>query len=101
MAHYAFLDENNIVTEVITGVDENTIIDGLTPEQAYSALRNQPCLRTSYNGKIRGNFAGVGYSYLPDLDIFIYPKCHEEAVINTETAQWDCPSLEHVNNRAY
>lgn len=99
MAHYAFLDENNIVTEVITGVDENTVIDGLTPEEWYGNYRGQKCLRTSYNGTIRGNYAGVGYSYMPDFDIFIYPQCHPEAVLEVETAQWDCTSTEHVTNR--
>ena len=95
MAHYAFLDENNIVTEVITGKDETEIIDGLTPEQWYSAYRDQPCIRTSYNGKIRGNYAGIGFSYFPDFDIFMPPKCHDEAILNVENATWDCPNEGH------
>lgn len=71
MAHYAFLDENNIVTEVITGVDETELLDGLPPEEWYGNFRGQKCVRTSYNGKIRGCYAGIGYRYDEKLDIFI------------------------------
>ena len=71
MAHYAFLDENNIVTEVIVGIDENELIDDLTPEQWYAEFRGQPCVRTSYNSNIRGTYAGLGMTYNPDEDIFI------------------------------
>lgn len=95
MAHYAFLDEDNIVTEVITGKDETETIDGLTPEQWYSAFRDQVCIRTSYNAKIRGNYAGIGYSYLPDFDIFMPPKCHDEAILDVESAKWECVNKDH------
>jgi len=63
MAHYAFLDSNNIVTEVIAGRDEGTL--GIDWEQFYASERGQTCVRTSYNGRIRKNFAGIGYSYNP------------------------------------
>jgi hypothetical protein len=72
MAHYAFLDTNNRVTEVIVGVQETELIDGKTPEEFYSTFRNQTCVRTSYNGNIRKQYAGIGYTYDDaDLDIFI------------------------------
>jgi len=74
MAHYAFLDENNIVTEVIVGKDENEIIDGVTPEEWYGNFRNQVCKRTSYNSRIRGTYAGIGYLYNQEEDIFIAPQ---------------------------
>ena len=74
MAHYAFLDHELIVTEVIVGKDETEIIDGLTPENWYAQFRGQTCVRTSYNSKIRGTYAGIGYSYDPDEDIFITPQ---------------------------
>jgi len=74
MAHYAFLDENNIVTEVIVGIDETELIEGKEPEVWYSEFRGQTCKRTSYNGTIRKNYAGIGYSYDPELDAFIAPK---------------------------
>lgn len=74
MAHYAFLDKNNVVTEVITGVDENELIDGVTPEEWYATFRGQRCVRTSYNNRIRKQFAGIGYSYIEDADVFVAPK---------------------------
>lgn len=95
MAHYAFLDENNIVTEVIPGKDETELIDGLTPEEWYGNYRGQKCVRTSYNARIRGNYAGIGFTYLKDSDIFVSPQCHEGAILNTKTAQWDCPEEVH------
>jgi len=60
MAHYAFLDENNIVTEVITGIDETETIEGLDTETWYANFRGQTCKRTSYSNSYRGNYAGVG-----------------------------------------
>jgi len=73
MAHYAFLDKNNIVTEVIVGIDETETIEGLDPETWYGNFRNQTCKRTSYNHNIRGRFAGVGFTYDPTNDIFVEP----------------------------
>jgi hypothetical protein len=71
MAHYAFLDENNIVTEVIVGIDETETIEGLDTETWYGDFRKQKCVRTSFNGKIRGKFAGIGDTYDPVNDLFI------------------------------
>jgi len=96
MAHYAFLDENNIVTEVITGIDETQTIEGLNTEIWYENFRGQTCKRTSYNNNIRGNYAGIGYTYLPLEDIFMPPKCHAEAVLNAVAAKWDCDNEEHT-----
>ena len=96
MAHYAFLDENNIVTEVIVGIDENEFIEGKSPEIWYGEFRNQKCVRTSYNAKIRKNYASVGFSYNEILDGFIPPKCHKEAILDPEICQWNCESAEHV-----
>jgi len=97
MAYYAFLDESNIVTEVIYGIDETELIDGLTPEIWYGNFRNQKCLRTSYNGKIRFNYAGVGYLYDPIDDAYIapMPTCgHEELFLNN-LKRWECSNVEH------
>jgi hypothetical protein len=96
MAHYAFLDDNNIVTEVIVGKDESEIIDGLSPEEWYAQFRNQTCVRTSYSSSIRFNFAGIGYSYDPVDDAFIPPApCdHEELQLNNKK-QWECTNGEH------
>ena len=68
MAHYAFINEQNIVTEVIVGRDEN---EGVDWESHYAEIRGQRCLRTSYHGRIRGVYAGIGYRYDQQLDVFI------------------------------
>ena len=96
MAHYAFMNDENIVTEVIVGKDENELIDGMTPEEWYGNFRNQKCLRTSYNGNIRFNFAGIGYSYDDIDDAFIPPvPCeHAELALN-DLKQWECANDEH------
>lgn len=91
MAHYAFLDNNNIVTEVITGKDENELLDGLTPEEWYGNFRNQTCKRTSYNGNYRKNFAGIGYTYDSERDAFIAPKPYSKWILNEDTCRWESP----------
>jgi hypothetical protein len=73
MAHYAFITDG-IVTEVITGLDETELIEGLDPETWYGNYRNQLCKRTSYNSNIRGTYAGIGYSYNEEEDIFVTPQ---------------------------
>jgi hypothetical protein len=83
MAHYAFLDQNNIVTEVIVGIDETELIEGLDPEIWYGNFRNQTCKRTSYNANIRGKYAGIGDFYDSVLDRFISPEGSEEEVFDT------------------
>ena len=95
MAHYAFLDSNNIVTEVITGKDETELIDGLQPETWYGNFRGQVCKRTSYNGNVRKNYAGVGHTYDATRDAFIAPKCHEIAILDEETCKWICEDESH------
>ena len=92
MAHYAFLDENNIVTEVITGIDETQTIEGLDTETWYGNFRSQVCKRTSYNNNIRKNYAGIGYTYDSTRDAFIAPKPFVEGiefVLNEDTCQWE------------
>jgi len=91
MAHYAFLDENNIVTEVIVGVDEAELIEGKDPETWYGEFRNQVCKRTSYNGNIRKNYAGIGYSYDEALDAFISPRPFASWELDEETCLWVAP----------
>jgi hypothetical protein len=91
MAHYAFLDENNIVTEVIVGKDETELIDGLTPEVWYGNFRGQTCLRTSYNHNIRKQYAGVGYSYDDVADVFIQPQPYPSWSLNSNH-DWQPPT---------
>jgi len=100
MAHYTFLDSNNIVTEVITGKDEGQ--DGIDWEQWYGNFRGQVCKRTSYSthgGKhsaggtpFRKNYAGPGYTYDESRDAFIPPKPYPSWTLNEDTCRWDPPT---------
>ena len=92
MAHYAFLDENNIVTEVIVGIDETELIEGKEPEVWYGEFRGQRCVRTSYNGNIRKNYAGIGYAYDDARDAFVAPKPYP-SILNEDTCRWEAPIL--------
>jgi len=102
MAHYAFIDENNIVTEVIVGRDENEVVDGISDwEKHYEEVRGQKCLRTSYNTlgnkhlknetPFRGNFAAKGYWYDENADVFIAPRPYPSWKLNYQTFLWEAP----------
>jgi len=93
MAHYAFLDENYIVTEVIVGIDETETIEGLDTETWYGNFRGQVCKRTSYNGKIRKNYAGVGYTYDLNRDAFIQPEPEGNLGFDEATCRWIMPEV--------
>ena len=95
MAHYAFITDG-IVTEVITGIDETETIEGLDTETWYGNFRGQTCKRTSYNGNIRKNYAGLGYTYDATRDAFIPPKCHDEATLDEVTCLWNCTNEGHT-----
>lgn len=98
MAHYAFLDENNIVTEVITGRDENLIIDGISDwEEYYGGMRGQVCKRTSYNGNIRRRYAGIGFTYSNDLDMFIEPKPYPSWTLDAN-GDWQAPITKPIED---
>ena len=89
MSHWAQIDDNNIVTQVLVGPNY-----GDEGEAFFKGLGGT-WVKTSYNGNIRKNYAGVGYSYWPDLDAFVPPKCHDEAVLDEATALWICNNEEH------
>ena len=99
MAHYAFLNKKNIVTEVIVGKDENE--GDLDWEVYYGSKRGQTCKRTSYNTRggehilggtpFRGNYAGIGYEYKEDLDAFIPPQPFASWTLNETTFLWEAP----------
>jgi hypothetical protein len=91
MAHYAFLNEENVVVEVIAGIDETELIEGLDPETWYGNFRGQVCKRTSYNGNIRKNYAGIGFTYDFDRDAFIAPQPYRSWTLEEETCQWQAP----------
>jgi len=114
MAHYALLDENNVVVQVITGVDENvtqtdidgTIVGGSSEawETFYASLPwfvGMTCKRTSYNGNIRKNYAGIGYTYDSQRDAFIPPKPFSSWVLNENTCLWDAPVAMPTDGKFY
>ena len=91
MAHYAFLDSNNIVTEVITGIDETELIEGLDTETWYGNFRGQVCKRTSYNNRIRKQYAGIGYTYDLVNDVFISPQPFASWALDSNF-DWQAPT---------
>jgi hypothetical protein len=97
MAHYARLDENNVVTQVIV-VDNKDCSDanGLEKESIGVAfcerLFGGTWKQTSYNGNMRKNYAGIGYTYNADIDAFVPPKPFNSWLLNNETAQWEAPT---------
>ena len=98
MAHYAYLDNNNIVVAVTVGKDETELIDGLDTEIYYAKGTNYTVKRTSKSGSIRYNYAGIGYSYDADADAFVAPKpkCgHQELTLNQTNYRWECNNPEH------
>ena len=99
MAHYAFLNEENIVTEVITGINETELIEGLSPEIWYGNFRGQVCKRTSYNSKIRGTYAGIGYSYNSEEDIFVTPKPYPSWI--RSGSFWNAPTPMPTDDKIY
>jgi hypothetical protein len=97
MAHYAFLNDSSIVTEVIVGINETELIEGIDPETWYSNFRGQTCKRTSYNGNIRYNYAGIGYTYDPIDDAFIAPMpCDHEELLLNDLKRWECSNEAHT-----
>jgi hypothetical protein len=97
MAHYAFITDG-IVTEVITGIDETELIEGLDTETWYGNFRGQLCKRTSYNNKIRFNYAGIGYSYDKVRDAFIAPEPENNLGFDEATCRWIMPEVEPFGN---
>ena len=91
MSHWAEIDSNNIVLRVLVG-DNNEPDEG----EAFMNSLGGNWVKTSYNGTIRKNYAGIGYSYHSDIDAFVPPQCHEEAVLDTNTALWICNNEEHT-----
>ena len=91
MAHYAFLDANNVVTQVIVGIDETELIEGLDTETWYGNFRGQTCVRTSYNGNIRKQYAGIGYTYDDVADQFVALQPYASWTLD-ENNDWQAPT---------
>jgi hypothetical protein len=93
VSHWAEIDENNKVIRVTVGDNNDPVGD-----EGYSWLINNlggTWIKTSYNATIRGNYAGIGFTYLPLEDIFMPPKCHAEAILNAKSAKWECTNEDH------
>ena len=98
MAHYAYLDENNIVVTVTVGKDETELINGLDTETYYALNTPYKVKRTSYNNRIRFNYAGIGYSYDEVRDAFIAPEPEGNLGFEEATCQWIMPEVKHFGN---
>ena len=96
MAHFCQLDENNVVTQVIV-VDNKDCADASGVEKEYigaafcERLFGGTWKQTSYNGNIRKNYAGIGYTYNADIDAFVPPQPFSSWILDTNTAQWEAP----------
>ena len=115
MAHYAFLDDDNKVVEVITGIDEDNtseLPEGFANwEEWYADFKGMTCKRTSYNTRggvhitggtpYRKNYAGIGYTYDEQRDAFIPPKPFNSWVLNETTCLWDAPTAMPTDDKQY
>ena len=96
MAHFAELDENNVVLRVIV-VSNNELLDENGVEQEANgiafceSLFGSRWLQTSYNGNLRKNFASTGYIYYPDIDAFATPQPLPSWSLNPDTGKWEAP----------
>lgn len=99
MAHYAFLDNNNVVVEVIVGVDENKLIEGLEPEIWYQKFKGMTCKRTSFDGKIRGKYAGIGDIYDEKEDVFVAKQPFSSWI--RKKSFWEPPISQPSDGKSY
>jgi len=109
MAHYALLDENNFVTQVIVGKNENDV--NMDWEKYYELIYKKKCKRTSYNTianthrlggtPFRKNYAGIGFYYDEQRDAFIPPKPYDSWILNDQTCLWDPPVDMPVDGNDY
>ncbi|NBO56828.1 MAG: hypothetical protein EBU84_20035 [Actinobacteria bacterium] len=107
MAHFAKLDENNVVTQVIV-VHNNELMDNGVESEAkgiafcQSLFPNTNWKQTSYNGNFRKNYAGIGYSYLPaPIDGFAPPRPYESWNLDLDTCQWVAPVPMPTDGKTY
>jgi hypothetical protein len=102
MAHFSELDENNIVIEVITGRNEDEVVDGITNwENYYGSLRGKLCKRTSYNNNYRKNYAGVGMIFDGERDAFYAPQPYPSWTLDEDTCHWKSPVPYPTDNKVY
>jgi hypothetical protein len=106
MAHFAQLDSNNVVTQVVVISNKDTAdVNGVEKEYIGAAfcekLFGGTWKQTSYNGSVRKNYAGIGYTYNPSIDAFVPPKPYPSWVLNEDTAQWGAPIPKPEDGKTY
>jgi len=106
MAHFAELDANNVVLRVIVVDNKDTAdANGVEKEHIGAAfcerLFGGTWKQTSYNGNIRKNYAGVGFTYQSDIDAFVPPQPYPSWVLNPNTAQWQAPVPKPDDGKMY
>ena len=104
MGHYAYINDESIVVEVITGRNEDEVVEGISDWEAYYSTKRDglTAVRTSYNTlggqhllggePFRMNYAGIGYTYDQERDAFIAPKPFDSWILDEETARWEAPT---------
>jgi len=107
MAHFAQLDDNNVVTQVIVVANEELLLDGVETEAKGVIFckslfgEDTKWKQTSYNGNIRKNYAGIGYDYDPARDAFIAPQPYPSWILNEDTCRWDAPVPYPTDDKMY
>lgn len=107
MAHFAQLDEQNMVTQVIVIHNNECQVNGVESEDIGIAFcrslfgSNTNWKQTSYNGNIRKNYAGIGFIYDAGRDAFIPPKPYASWLLNEDTCQWDSPTPKPTDKKRY
>ena len=100
MAHYAYLDKNNIVVAVTVGKDETELINGLDTETYYALETPYTVKRTSYNGNIRKQYAGIGFTYDAINDVFIAPQPYNSWSLD-DNFNWQPPIAKPAEGKSY
>jgi hypothetical protein len=107
MAHFAQLNENNTVTQVIVVANEELLLDGVESEARGVIFckslfgEDTKWKQTSYNGNIRKNYAGIGYTYDAGRDAFISPQPFPSWILNEDTCRWDAPVPYPTDDKFY
>ena len=96
MSHWAEIDENNIVTRVLVGNNSET-----DEGEAFMNSLGGTWVKTSYNGTIRKNYAGIGYSYDSTRDAFIAPKPFASWELDEDTCRWEAPVAYPTDGKMY
>jgi hypothetical protein len=105
MAHFAELNEDNVVTQVIVVANEELLVDGVESEakgiEFCESLFGGRWIQTSYSASVRKNYAGIDFLYDEDKDAFIAPKTFESWVLDEDTCRWQAPVAPPLDDKYY